>query len=242
MTNSPSKPLPERVPIDMTKYPHLKKMGKDAGPIVSGVFAALDRHVASGHHKVSEEYFGVGLQELTEQLLSAVFDYEGIMSFVPDKEQGKALAALSGHTLNPLHAAFTKTSLMNHDTSPATFEEKFGLKEDEYSIKHFFQSLLFYSYYCSLSDLAAYLSTNDYSLLDEEKYENIGKLIDIRPVLQYQKAIDITQGKLVPGTGLFECGKIPEGTETCPACKVPNTLHDLGEDVICESCKGAFKK
>ena len=239
---SNSKPLPDKVPINMAKYPHLKENGIDMVPIVSGVLEALDKNVASGNHKVSEEYFGVSLQELTEQLLSAVFDYEGIMSFLPDKVHGEALAALSGHRLNPLYSAHHKTDLMNHDASPATFEEKFGLTEEEFSIKHFFQGLLFYSYYCSLPDLAAHLSTNDFSLLESDKYESIDKLIDIRPALTYQKAIGILPGKLIPGTGLFNCGDFPEGEEVCPACKVPDTLHDLGTEVLCDNCKGAFKR
>ena len=237
-----SKPLPDKVPINMTKYPHLKENGLDTVPIVSGVLETLDRMVASGNHKVAEEFFGISIQELTEQLLSAVFDYEGIVSFLPDKTQGEALAALSGHALNPLYSAFSKKGLMGHDGTPATFEEKFGLKEEEFSIKHFFQGLMFYSYYCSLPDLAAHLSTNDFSLIDKEKHENIGKLIDIRPVLTYQEKHGILAGKLIPGTGLFECGSFPEGAEVCPSCSVPNTLHDLGTEVLCENCKGHFKK
>ena len=234
--------IPDKIPMNMTKYPHIQELGKDGLTIIQSIMNIIDKNISSGNHKIAEEFFGVSLQELTEELLSAVFDYEGIISFLPDKTQGEALAALSGHALNPLYSAFSKEGLMGQDGMPATFEEKFGLKEEEFSIRRFFQGLMFYSYYCSLPDLAAHLSTNDFSLIDKEKHENIGKLIDIRPVLTYQEKNGILAGKLVPGTGLFECGPFPEGAKVCPSCKVPNTLHDLGEVVLCENCKGHFKK
>lgn len=240
-TNSVSKPLPDKVPITMTKYPHLQAMGKEAGPIVSSVFEILDRAVAEGWHDVSEEFFGVSLQELIKELTEAVFDHRGIIGFLPDQENAAALSSLFKHQINPLHSAFSKTGLMNHDTTPATFEEKFGLKESEYSIKRFFQGLLYYSYYCSLPDLANHLSTSNYELMDREKHENIGKLIELRPVMRYQEAIGIVPGKLYPDTGFFDCGDL-NGAETCPACKHPDSLISLGIESVCKECKGAFRE
>ena len=245
--SSPSKPspLPDKVPIDMRKYPNLKKLGKEgAGPIVSSVFATLDKAVAEGWHKDSEEFFGIKLQDMIEQMTSAVFDYRGITDHIPDKENAEALASLYGHMINPLYSAFTKTNLMNHDTSPATFEEKFGLGEDEFNIKRFFQGLLFYSYYCSLPDLANYLATSDYILIEAEQHENVEKLMELRPILRYQKSIGIIQGKLYPDTGFFDGGDMPaDSPDKCPACKMPagESLIDLGNEMVCTSCKGAFR-
>lgn len=242
---SVSKPLTGKVPIDMNKYKSLGALGKEgAGPIVSSVFAMLDDAVACNYHDASEKYFGVPIQDLMKQMLEAVFDYKGIADFIPDKDNANALSDLYGHEINPLYSAFSKTNLMNHDTSKATFEEKFGLREDEFTIKRFFQGLLFYSYYCSLPDLAQHLMTSDYYLMEKEKDENILKLIELRPMLRYQQAIGIVPGKLYPDTGFFDGGSMPEDKEKCPSCKMPasESLIDLGEEFVCTHCKGAFKK
>lgn len=236
-----SSPMPDKVPINMTKYPHLKAMGKESIPLISSVFEMLDKAVAEGWHEVSEEFFGATLQDLIKQLTEAVFDHRGIIGFLPDQENAEALSSLFKHQINPLYSAFSKTGLMNHDTTPATFEEKFGLKESEYSIKRFFQGLLYYSYYCSLPDFANYLATSDFELMDREKHENIGKLIELRPVMVYQESIGIIPGKLYPDTGFFDCGDL-NGATTCPACKHPDSLISLGTESVCKECKGAFRE
>ena len=238
--NLSSKPLPDKVPINMTKYPHLKELGTEAGPIVSSVFAMLDKAVAEGYHEASEKFFGITIQDLITQMTEAVFDHRGIIGHLPNQDNAEALSRMFTYQINPLYSAFSKTGLMNHDSSPATFEEKFGLKENEFNVKRFFQGLLFYSYYCSLPDLAVHLSTSDYELMDREKHENIDKLIELRPVLRYQEAIGIVTGKLYPETGFFDCGDL-NGAESCPACKHPNTLIPLGELTVCTHCKGAFR-
>ena len=241
-TTLASKPLPDKVPIDMTKYPNLKALGKEgAGPIVSSVFAMLDRAVAEGYHEASEEFFGITLQDLISQMTEAVFDHRGIIGYLPDQDNAEALSKLFTYQINPLYSAFSKTGLMNHDSSPATFEEKFGLKESEFNVKRFFQGLLFYSYYCSLPDLAVHLSTSDYELMDRDKHENIGKLIELRPVMRYQESIGIVPGKLYPETGFFDCGDL-KGAEHCHACKIHNTLYSLGEISVCSECKAAFRE
>lgn len=244
MTNSPSNtPLPDRVPIDMTKYPALKAMGKDAGPLVSALFTMANNVVSKGHDKVSKQYFGLEYQDLINQLSDAMFDYKGITAHLPNQSNAAALNEMFGHTLNPLHAAFTKENLMDHKGVPVTFEEKFGVSEKDYTVKRFMQGLLFYSYYCSLPDLADYLAMGEYDLIDDEKYKNIAKLLEIKPVLAYQKAIGIIPGKLYPETGFFQAGDLKDYTE-CPACRVPEQLFSLGDDdiTVCLNCKGAYDK
>ena len=100
---------------------------------------------------------------------------------------------------------------------------------------------MFYSYYCSLPDLARYMALNDYSLVDEEKHENVAKLLEIRPVLDYQKRIGILPGKLIPETGFFHAGDYKDETD-CPACQMPDHLFDLGEMVVCSNCKAGYEK
>lgn len=237
-----SSKMPDKVPINLTKYPAIKELSmEEAGPLVSSTFKILDQAVASGYNKVSKEYFGMELQDLLAQLIEGIFDYNGMMEFLPNKSNGAALADMYEHALNPLHAAFTKKDLLNHEGEKVSFQEKFGMKEGEFTVKKWLQGLLFYSYYCSLPDLAQYLALNDYSLVDEEKHENIAKLIEIRPVLDYQKRIGILPGKLIPETGFFEAGDLKEGETVCPACQMDDQLIKVTNSlVICCHCKAGY--
>jgi hypothetical protein len=91
-----------------------------------------------------------------------------------------------------------------------------------------------------MGELSSYLFTNDHSLFDEEKHENIDKLISIRPALNYQRAIGILPGKLINGTGFFDCGDA-KNTHQCTACKAQKHLLPLGTDIaVCTECKGGF--
>jgi hypothetical protein len=248
--NSVSKPVPDKIPIDMSKYPNLKQMElKDLGSLVSTTLANLDEAVSKGFHSVSERYFGLGYADLSKQLLDAMFDHSGILSYHPNESNAQAVSEMLGHAINPLHAAFTKENLFDATGEPVSFEEKFGIAEEDFTAKKWLQGLLFYSYYCSLPDFARYLATSDFSLVDEEKHENIAKLIELRPVLTFQKKIGVIPGKLIPDSGFFDAGskadwlRIP-GFETniCPACKAPSDKHlyDLGDITVCTSCKAGF--
>lgn len=241
MTNSHSKPLPDRVPIDMTKYPSLQAMGKDAGPIVSGVFATLEDMISSGHHETSEKFFGISIQDLTSELLGAMFDHRGILDSMPNQSNAEMISEAYEHTINPLYAAFDNTDLRDRDFKEISFEEKFGMKKKEFTVKNYIQSLLFYGYYGSLPDIMRYLFTNDHALYDNEKHQNIDKLIEIRPALEYQKAIGILPGKLIPGTGFFAAGELGAYAK-CRACKHPDSLFSLGEDdiTVCLECKAGY--
>jgi hypothetical protein len=240
MTTHSNSKLPDKVPINMTKYPHLQALGKDAGPIVSGVFEALDNMIEAGHHEVSKKVFGIPIQDLTAQLLEAMFDHRGIMNTLPDQENADFISEAYTYQLNPLHAAFDSSTIMDRNFKPVTFEQKFGMDKRDFTVKDFIQSLLFYSYYGKMDELAKYLFTNDYSLFDNEKHENIDKLIAIRPALTYQQAIGIMPGKLIPGTGFFDCGDA-KGLTTCTACKSPKGLILLDELSVCTECKGGYR-
>lgn len=241
MTNGKSK-----VPVNLDNYPSLKELAgtnkEEFLTILKTVFSTMDRAVGQGHHKDSKEYFGIAIQDLVGELLGAMFDHKGIIDHLPNKSNAEALSEMYGHALNPLYAAFTKDGLMNHEGSPVSFEEKFGMTEEKFSVKVWLQGLLFYSYYCSLPDFAEYLALNDFALVDEEKHANISKLLEIKPVLAYQKAIGILPGKLYPETGFFDTGDL-NGATVCPACQDPeDSLFSIGEVTICTNCKGAFKE
>lgn len=242
MTNSLSKPVPDRIPIDMSKYPNLKQMElKDLGSLVSATLSNLDEAVSKGFHSVSKRYFGLEYADLSKQLLDAMFDHSGILSYHPNESNAQAVSEMLGHAINPLHAAFTKESMYDSTGEPVSFEEKFGMSEEEFTPKAWLQGLLFYSYYCSLPDFARYLATSDFALVDEEKHENIAKLIELRPVLSYQKSQGIIPGKLIPESGFFDCGyEHVVQWVMCLACKSPDTMYDLGDITVCTSCKAGF--
>lgn len=237
--------MPAKVPVNLENYPALQAYAeKDKAAfigIMKSMFALVNQAVADNWHNISEDYFGMSLQELTSQLLHAMFDHKGIMDHHPNESNGQALSEMYEYALNPLTAAFTKEGLLDHEGNAVSFMEKFGLSESEFTVKKWVQGLLFYSYYCSLPDLAKALATNDYTLIDEEKHVNIAKLIEIRPVLDYQKRIGILPGKLIPGTGFFDAGQI-KNLNQCPACQVPEEVYDLGEIAVCTNCKAGFEK
>jgi hypothetical protein len=145
--------------------------------------------------------------------------------------------------VNPLHAAFSGNNLHDRDFKPISFEEKYGMKKKDFTVKNWLQGLMFFSYYGSLPDIANYLHTHDHTLYDTEKHENIDKIIEVRPALSYQKAIGILPSKLIPGSGFFDCGDL-NGADNCPACHVPESLFSLGENdiTVCLECKGGYEK
>jgi hypothetical protein len=234
-----------KIPVNLDNYPALKELaGEDKEgflQLLKSLFNTANEAVASGHHKVSREYFGMEYQDLLKELMGAMFDHKGMMEYLPGPN-GKMLSHMYKHALNPLHAAFTKDStfIVDHEGKEVTFLEKFGMEEEEFTVKRWLQGLLFYSYYCSLPDFARYLAMNDYDLVDEEKHENIAKLIELRPVLDYQKRIGIIPGKLIAETGFFDAGDPPAG-ETCPACQVPDKLIQVTEALtVCCECKAGY--
>mgnify|MGYP003576080661 CR=1 FL=1 len=232
-----------KIPVNLDNYPALKELAEDNQKeflqILKGIFLTMDAMVEAGHHKTAKKYFGISIQDLTAQLLDAMFDHRGIMNSMPVQDNADLISDAYTHTLNPLHAAFDATDLKDRNFKPVSFEEKFGMKKDEFTPKDFIQSLLFYSYYGDLKIIGQYMLTNDHSLFDEEKHENIDKLIQIRPALTYQQAIGILPGKLIKGTGFFDCGDA-KGLTTCPACKSPEGLILLDGISACTECKGGY--
>lgn len=238
--------MKSKIPVNLENYPALLDMaGRDKEGFLSlmkNMFAIANGAVQNEHDKVSKKYFNIELPDLISQMLQAVFDHKGIMQNLPNQENAETISELYGHAINPLHAAFTKKGLQNHKGEDVSFEEKFGMKEDEYSVKRWLQGLFFYSYYCDLKDLAQALSLSDYAFIEDEKHENIGKLLELKPILAYQKAIGILPGKLYEGTGFFDGGDL-NGSDSCPACKhPPDSLFSLGEETICTNCQGAFRE
>lgn len=233
-----------KVPVNLDKYSALKRLAEEDKDqflqILKGVFTTMDVMVREGYHEVAEEQFGIPIHELTDQLLQAMFDHRGMLKLMPNQENAAFISESYQHALNPLAAAFDATDLKDRSYKPVSFEEKFGIDKKKFTVKDWLQSLMFYSYYGSMGDLASYLFTEDHTLFDNEKHENIDKLIDIRPALAYQRAIGILPGKLIPGTGFFTCGDATD-TLVCPACQTRRPLLPLDTSTtVCTECKAGY--
>jgi hypothetical protein len=231
-----------KIAVQMEDYPHLLDLANNDKEkflqLFKATFTMLDQAAEQKHLEASETFFGMPYQEFMKDILTAFFDHAGIMSFHPNKATGEALSDLYGHAVNPLHAALMETDLLDAEGNKISFIEKFGINENDMDIKTWLQGLLFYSYYCSLTDLAKYLALKDYDLVDEEKHKNIAKLLQIKPALAYQKQIGVLPGKLIPLTGFFDC-EDSKGESLCPACQTEE-LQRLGNLKVCNHCYAGF--
>jgi hypothetical protein len=230
-----------KIPVNLENYPTLLDLANNDKEkflqLFKATFTMMDTAAKHKHLEASEDFFGMPYHEFMEEVMSAFFDHAGIMAFHPNKTTGESLSDLYGHAINPLHAAFMETDLLNAEGEKVSFEQKFGLKETEMSVRSWLQGLMFYSYYCSLPDLSQYLSLKDYDLIDELKHKNIAKLLQIKPALAYQKQIGVLPGKLVPFTGFYECESTKE--DLCPACQTEE-LQKLGNLKVCNHCYAGF--
>lgn len=236
-----------KIPVNLENYPALLELANQDKEkflqLFKSTFTTLDRAAQLKHIEASETFFGMSYNRFMAEVMDAFFDHAGIMKFHPNMSIGASLSDLYEHAVNPLHAAFMETDLLNAAGDMVSYEEKFGLKEEELNVKSWLHGLMFYSFYCSLPDLAKYLSLNDYDLVDEEKHKNVGKLLQVKPALAYQKQIGILPGKLIPRTGFFDCGDY-HGGEDCISCQLPNTLHEhkIEEIMFCDYCFAGFKQ
>lgn len=235
--------MKSKVPVNLENYPALMDLANSDKAeflqLMKSLFTTANNAVREGHTNVSKEYFGISYQDLINELTGAMFDHKGIIDHLPNQLNATTINDLYGHAINPLHAAFTKDNMLNTAGETVSFVQKFGIEDRDFTVKKWLQGLLFYSYYCDLPSLAQYLALNDYSLVDEEKSKNIAKLVELRPILDYQKRIGILPGKLIPNTGFFDAGDLKE--EECPACQVPDSLLQLSDQLtVCTKCKGGF--
>lgn len=237
--------MKSKVPVNLENYPALMELANtnktEFLQLMKAMFTIANENVQHNNHEVSKNMFGLEFSDLVKNLVDGIFDYRGMMEHLPNKTNAATLASMNGHYLNPLASAFGGFNLRDSSGNEVSFEEKFGIGKEDFSVKRWLQGLMFYSYYCSLPDFAKYLATNDYTLLEEEKYANIGKLIEIRPALDYQKKVGILPGKLVPETGFFDCGEIEKDETNCKVCMANDSLIQVTDDLtVCVECKGGF--
>ena len=231
--------------VNLENYPAIKELSKEDKDaflkMFKGIFNTMELMISKGFHKDSERYFKMPLHELAEQLLLAMFDHRGILDSLPRQGNADTISETQGHMVNPLYSAFSGTELYDKAFNEVSFEEKFGLKKEEFTVKTWLQGLMFLSYYGSMEDIGKYLAADEYDLFEEEKHKNIAKLVEVQPALNYQKSLGYLAGRLIPGTGYFKAGMISSDTKTCPACKMPDTLEQVTRGVKgCRNCKAGF--
>lgn len=239
MTTNGASKAPDKIPIDMTKYPALQNMGKEVMPLVSETLSFLDLAVQKGWHEATKEYFERDLQTFIKEVTGAFLDYEGINSHAANKAEAKVLSDELKYATNPLYVALGKEG--GYDASL-----KFGL-EKGFDLKNWVSAMLYLGRYYNYPDLTRGLDLNGYELLETEKYKHIEKLIEIQPALRYQRDNEEAgfPGQLIEGTGFFDCGREPEHWEgVCPACKMPTheKTEEFKEYIACFSCKAGFRK
>lgn len=234
------------IPVDLEKYPSLVRLVQQEGQkkfqeLMHSLFRIADNAVERGDIEVSKKYFKLPYHIVIREILDAFFDIKGIMEQHGER-YAHDLANIYGHAIHPLHAAITGERLNDREGNNVTFREKYGIGEEEFTIKHWLQGLLFYSYYMSLGDLARYLSLNKLVMAEEEKKKRLERLIKIQPALNFQAENGIPIAAMIPGTGFFDLAVAAENVnEICPACK-NKQIDDLGDLKACRFCNGGFRR
>lgn len=227
----------KRIPLDFNSYPSLWELFQEDkerfAALLKTTMTTLDQSVKRGDLKVSEKTFNVPYEELMEQLIDAMFEYEGIINNHKNEAERESMKGLA-HDINPIAVltgnAFALDSKGNH--VPA---DQWASATD---IKTYLQSVLYGARFVPLHELAEYLSLGEYEMVDVLKARNFESLAEIQNVLEWQERKGIVKGKLVNGLGLFDGGELTE-TEYCPICK-ENELQEFLDKYVCNTCKAGF--
>ena len=227
-------------------YPYLYeyvKSRRDAS-LIREFLKIMDEAVKKKYTRVSEEYFGRPLPVLVQELLEGVMDLREILS--QDERMGERIYELWGYDYHPLTAATGNAPEelvpRDRDGKEISYEQKFGMKPGEFSVKYWIQGLVFWNAFCSLKDLARGMELDD-TLLGSALAANVGRLLDVQPALRIQKNNGIAMGTLIPGTALFDTG-IPahQVDENCLACHFQDTLFEMKQAIGCKQCRAGYRK
>lgn len=113
-------------------------------------------------------------------------------------------------------------------------------KADELAISNILRTLLRYSKYVSVKQLAEAIDTKQ-----EMTFRGIGsrvmELLPMRPAIEYQRT---HTGELFVGTfdletGGLDCGEYEE-TDVCPACKKKDIVQ-IESNMLCYTCNASYK-
>lgn len=237
----------EFVAIDIERYPELAKIYEDdpaeMGRLASGMLKLVNDFIAEKKLYQAEDILKMGFPEIVREILEGFLDVKQMLSHHADPDINVMLYSISGVKEHPFYQVLMKDHITNANNEIITFEQKYGVPKEEFSLKGYISQLMFFSWYCSLGDLATFLSGANYKGLDNLQDEYFLRKIAIQPSLKYQADHGLMVGKLISGTGFFDIG-IPakEVQDTCYACKtrgiilIPETKHRG-----CKRCFAGYK-
>lgn len=241
---------PKLVPININDYPELGKLFDDEAQrplfkeLASGALKVINDLVAEGRHTQAQELFKMPLPQLMEEVMKGFLDVKEILAHHSDPDINVMLYAISGDKEHPLHSALVEEYHTNANNEHIDFKQKFGVSREEFNTREYISSLMFFSWYCSLGDLASFLSGGNYKGLDNLKDEYFLRKLAIQPALKYQADNGVMVGKVLKGTGFFDV-EIPasEVTTYCYACKSPQSLIQIPETFHkgCKRCYAGYK-
>lgn len=235
-----------KIPVNMENYPalleYLKRDKEGFLKLMKGLFQMADAAAKRGDLDAAKEYFKTTYEEVVREVMDGFFDTAGILSN-HGEPHAKQLFKVYGHQLHPLYAALTDEKLEDRDGNVIPFHEKFGTESRNFNIKHWIQSLLFWSYYCDMKDMAKAFSLNNLVLAEQAKKRFFARLHEIQPALELQQKNGKSIGSLIPGTGLFDVG-IPADdiVSICLACKRKGTIYEVDEAKACSYCSAGYRK
>jgi hypothetical protein len=106
-------------------------------------------------------------------------------------------------------------------------------------IQSILRKLLYYARYIEIDKLGDAMFRKDMDLYLVER--DPSPLIAVHPAVKYQKDKlgERFAGKFIDKYGLFDCGPLPEGAKSCPACTT-GMLTPLSDVLACMRCGAGF--
>lgn len=239
-----------KIEIDLTRYPNIKQLvdiGKPgkAQVLLKDTFTMVNDHITDipellriiERHQEIKNTYGLGFNAFLHQVQEVFLDHTSITEHHPDPAEGEVLASLKEEN-NPLY--FITNPPKDENGKPILPENMEWV--EGYNLKDFIHGLFYWSRYTDLASLARALYLGDFDLLNNLKMQNVQELLQIQPALKYQEANNILIGKLIQGTGYFDCGTTKEIINyCCPACHSVE-LSEGEKDTSCLNCKAGFRK
>lgn len=228
-----------RIELNLDNYPALQNLyetsQQEFAAKLKTTMLRLDEAVALNRFQTVQDLYDMDYLVFLDQLEKAFLDVNGIVQQHHNKGEQEGLAAL-GTDLHPL-AIFTRDAPV-YDAQGNNVSPHHWIEQDKFNLKDWLHALFYGARFVSWKELATYLSLGQHDLIDVLKARNFKELAAIQPALAYQEQHGIVKGKLIPGTGFFDCG-IGNGDIWCPACK-ENKLNSKNPIAYCKVCRAGF--
>lgn len=225
--------------IDLNNYEHLLDLFENDKQLfadnIRSILLHLDNALKNGRLQASKEVYKMPYMKMMNDVMDAFFEVEGIVRQHSNEAEKHGLRALQ-YDMHPL-AIFTNDApvydIQGNNISPREY-----MRQDLFDIKNWLYSLFYGARFVSWGELSTYLSLGKHELIDALKTANLKHLLDIQPALNYQKENGITEGKLIPGAGLFDGGdNATKNLDRCPACGSEEWNKDHEKYSFCPKCR-----